>query len=98
MISNKQAICDTLLQLASEDRDILVLCSDSRGSASASGFAESLPGQFIELGIAEQNLVSVAAGPRLRRDAALCPGLPPLSSRRGAWNRSRWTSATQAAT
>ena len=62
MISNKQAICDTLLQLASEDRDILVLCSDSRGSASASGFAESLPGQFIELGIAEQNLVSVAAG------------------------------------
>ena len=59
MISNKQAICDTLLQLASEDRDILVLCSDSRGSASASGFAESLPGQFIELGIAEQNLGTV---------------------------------------
>ena len=47
MISNKQAICDTLLQLASEDRSILVLCSDSRGSASASGFAGRLPGQFI---------------------------------------------------
>ena len=62
MIANKQAICDALLQMASEDRSILVLCSDSRGSASASGFAESLPEQFIELGIAEQNLVSVAAG------------------------------------
>ncbi len=30
MISNKQAICDTLLQLASEDRSILVLCSEFR--------------------------------------------------------------------
>ena len=62
MTANKQAICDALLQMASEDRSILVLCSDSRGSASASGFAESLPEQFIELGIAEQNPVSVAAG------------------------------------
>ena len=45
-----------------EDRDIVVLCSDSRGSASLSGFAEAFPTQFFEMGIAEQSLVSTAAG------------------------------------
>lgn len=62
MSSNKQAICDVLLALSNENPDITVLCSDSRGSASATEFSEKQPGQFIELGIAEQNLVSVAAG------------------------------------
>lgn len=61
-ISNRKAICDTLLTYAREDRDILVLASDSRGSASMTGFAEVLPEQFIEIGIAEQNIVGVAAG------------------------------------
>ena len=40
----------------------MVLCSDSRGSASLSGFAEAFPTQFFEMGIAEQSLVSTAAG------------------------------------
>lgn len=47
---------------AETDRDIVVLCSDSRGSASMKPFVEKYPGQFVEVGIAEQNLVSVAAG------------------------------------
>ena len=41
---------------------ITVLCSDSRGSASLSKFADTYPEQFVEMGIAEQDLVSVAAG------------------------------------
>lgn len=61
-ISNRQVICDTLLAYAGKDRDILVLASDSRGSASMTGFAEALPEQFIEIGIAEQNIVGVASG------------------------------------
>lgn len=61
-IPNRQAICDVLIDSAGKDRDIVVLCSDSRGSASLSAFAEELPGQFIEVGVAEQNLVSIAAG------------------------------------
>jgi transketolase len=61
-ISDKQVICDVLMDMAARDRDILVLCGDSRGSASLTPFAEKLPGQFVETGIAEQNLVSVAAG------------------------------------
>ncbi len=61
-IANKQVICDVLLDAAKEDKEVMVLCSDSRGSASLSPFADELPEQFVEVGIAEQNLVSIAAG------------------------------------
>lgn len=61
-IPNKQAICEVLLEKAKEDKDIVVLCSDSRGSASLTPFANEFPKQFFEIGIAEQNLVSIAAG------------------------------------
>ncbi|MCI8382261.1 MAG: transketolase family protein [Lachnospiraceae bacterium] len=61
-IPNRQAICEVLLEQAKEDKDIVVLCSDSRGSASLTPFAKEFPEQFVEVGIAEQNLVSIAAG------------------------------------
>lgn len=61
-IPNRKAICDVLLEKAGEDRDIVVLCSDSRGSASMTPFFEAYPAQSVEVGIAEQNLVSISAG------------------------------------
>lgn len=61
-IANKQVICDVLLREAEKDKDIVVLCSDSRGSASLAPFAKEKPEQFVEVGIAEQNLVSISAG------------------------------------
>ncbi len=61
-IPNRQAICETLVESAKTDKDIIVLCSDSRGSASLAPFADTYPKQFVEMGIAEQNIVSVAAG------------------------------------
>lgn len=61
-IHNRQAVCDTLVRLAEKDRDIVVLCSDSRGSASMTDFCKKYPERFIETGIAEQNIVGIAAG------------------------------------
>lgn len=61
-IPNRQVICECLLASAEHDKDIVVLCSDSRGSASLTPFAEAFPEQFVEVGIAEQNLVSISAG------------------------------------
>lgn len=61
-IPNRQAICQVLMESAKADKDIVVLCSDSRGSASLTPFAEAFPEQFLEVGIAEQNLVSISAG------------------------------------
>lgn len=61
-IPNRQAICEVLMEKAKQDKDIVVLCSDSRGSASLAPFAKEYPQQFVEVGIAEQNLVSISAG------------------------------------
>jgi transketolase len=62
MIANRQAISEVLEELAKENRDILVLTSDSRGSASLVNFGKELPDQIVEVGIAEQNLVGIASG------------------------------------
>lgn len=61
-IANRQAISEVLLDLAKENKDILVLTSDSRGSASLVDFGKELPEQIVEVGIAEQNLVGIASG------------------------------------
>ena len=61
-IANKQVICEVLMEKAKEDKDVVVLCSDSRGSASLAPFADTYTEQFVEVGIAEQSLVSIAAG------------------------------------
>lgn len=61
-IANKQMICEVLMEAAKEDNSIVALCSDSRGSGSFTPFADAFPEQFVETGIAEQNLVSIAAG------------------------------------
>ena len=60
--ANKQMICQVLMEAAKTDKDIVALCSDSRGSGSFTPFAKNYPEQFVETGIAEQNLVSIAAG------------------------------------
>ena len=61
-ITNRQVICEVLSEHARTDRDIVVLCSDSRGSASLAPFAKEFPAQFVEVGIAEQDLVGISAG------------------------------------
>lgn len=61
-IPNRQAICDTLMAAAGNDKNVIALCSDSRGSASMTHFFDTYPEQAVEVGIAEQNLVSIAAG------------------------------------
>lgn len=60
--ANKQVICEVLMEAAKTDKSIVALCSDSRGSGSFTPFADTYPEQFVETGIAEQNLVSIAAG------------------------------------
>jgi transketolase len=61
-LANLEVFASTLLELAREDSDLLVVTSDSRGSAKLAPFAKAAPGQIVEVGIAEQNLVGVAAG------------------------------------
>lgn len=59
---NQDVFSATLLELAEADRNIVVVTSDSRGSGKLVGYGQKLPEQIVEIGIAEQNLVGVAAG------------------------------------
>ena len=61
-VANRQVICEVLSEHAKTDKDIVVLCSDSRGSASMTPFFKEFPAQAVETGIAEQDLVGIAAG------------------------------------
>ena len=60
--ANLEAFADTVLELARDDRRIMAVTSDSRGSGKLGPFGQALPDQIVEVGIAEQNLVGVAAG------------------------------------
>ena len=60
--ANLDVFSATLQELAANDRDIVVVTSDSRGSGKLGPFGQKYPGQHVEVGIAEQNLVGVAAG------------------------------------
>jgi len=60
--ANLQEFSSTLQKLAENHKNIFVVTSDSRGSGKLVAFAEKLPEQMVEVGIAEQNLVGVSAG------------------------------------
>jgi len=59
---NQDVFSAGLLELAEADRNIVVVTSDSRGSGKLVAYGQKLPEQIVEIGIAEQNLVGVAAG------------------------------------
>lgn len=60
--ANLEVFSETLTALAQENKDILAVTSDSRGSGKLVPYAQALPDQLVEIGIAEQNLVGMAAG------------------------------------
>lgn len=61
-IANLIVFARTLESLAENDRNIVVVTSDSRGSGKLKNFGDRFPEQIVEVGIAEQNLVGIAAG------------------------------------
>ena len=70
-----------LLAAAHKDKDIVALCADLTASTKMDDFAKSYPERFVEIGVAEQNLVTVAAGmalagktPFVSSYAAFSPG------------------------
>jgi len=58
----RQAFVAELLELARADARIVAVCNDSVGSSNLTSFATEFPNRLINVGIAEQNMVGVAAG------------------------------------
>ncbi|HXW94744.1 MAG TPA: transketolase family protein [Nitrososphaerales archaeon] len=67
MILSKQAAMrdaygEALLELGEANRDVVVVGADTTGSLKSGVFGTKYPERFFNVGIAEQNLVSIAAG------------------------------------
>jgi len=62
IIPCRKAITNELLDAGRINADVFVVTSDARGSVTLNDFADQLPEQFVEVGIAEQNAVGVGAG------------------------------------
>ena len=58
----RQAFAEELSALAAADERIVAVCNDSVGSSNLKGFQTAYPDRLINVGIAEQNMVGVAAG------------------------------------
>jgi transketolase len=61
-VSLRETYGQTLLELGMENQDIVVLDADLSRSTMTHFFAQKLPERFFECGIAEQNMISIAAG------------------------------------
>ena len=59
----KKVYCDTLLELAKTDDRIVIINSDSRNITGTAPFETAYPDRSFNVGIAEANMVGVAAAP-----------------------------------
>jgi transketolase len=73
-IPTRQGYGEGVVELGARDGRVLVLTGDLAGSTNASMFADKFPDRFIEVGIAEQNMMGIAAG------LALVGKVPYISS------------------
>ncbi len=62
MKATRDAYGDALRELGEENPNITVLDADLSGSTKTSVFAKAFPERFFNMGIAEQNMLGVAAG------------------------------------
>src|SRR5512138_2925149 len=51
-----------LLELGRQNPSVVALCADLTGSLKMDAFAKAFPGRFIQVGIAEANMIGIAAG------------------------------------
>ena len=58
----RDAFAATLESLAERDERVVVVVNDSVGSSRVGGFAKRWPHRLVNVGIAEQNMIGVAAG------------------------------------
>lgn len=79
--SNRKGFGRGLLQLGKDNKHVVGLCADLSESTQMKAFSEEFPDRFIQVGVAEQNLVTVGSGlaamgkiPFVTSYAAFCPG------------------------
>lgn len=81
MESNRKGFGRGLIAAGKSNDKIVALCADLKESTQLGAFEELFPDRYVEMGVAEQNLVTVASGmaamgkrPFVSSYAAFCPG------------------------
>ena len=62
MMSTRDGFGDGVFELAKKDKRVVVLTADVKESVRVERFANAFPSRFIECGVAEQNMMGIAAG------------------------------------
>jgi transketolase len=61
-VPTRQGYGDALVELGTHDDRVIVLTGDLADSTKVGAFRDRFPGRFFDLGVAEQNMMGVAAG------------------------------------
>lgn len=80
-IDMRDAFFDSVYEMGSRNKNIMFLSVD-HGAFGLEKFQKDLPEQFINMGIAEQNLIGVASGLALSGKIVYCYGITPFVSLR----------------
>ncbi len=81
-----------LLTAGEEDKNVVALCADLTESTQMHLFKEKFPERFVEIGVAEQNLVTVASGMSAMGKIPFCSSYATFSPGRN-WEQIRTTIA-----
>ncbi|MDQ3075975.1 MAG: transketolase family protein [bacterium] len=81
-----------LLKAGEEDKNVVALCADLTESTQMHLFKEKFPERFVEIGVAEQNLVTVASGMSAMGKIPFCSSYAMFSPGRN-WEQIRTTIA-----
>ena len=81
-----------LLLAGEQDKNVVALCGDLKDSTYMNLFAEKFPERFVEVGVAEQNLVTVASGMSAMGKIPFCGSYAIFSPGRN-WEQIRTTIA-----
>lgn len=86
--STRDGFGEALLSLAKKNKDIVVVSADLAESTRVMEFAKKFPEIFIEVGVAEQNMMGVAAGLALSGKTAIAASYAAFSPGR-SWDQLR---------
>ncbi len=81
-----------LLKAGEENKNVVALCADLTESTQMNLFAEKFPKRFVEIGVAEQNLVTVSSGMAAMGKIPFCSSYAMFSPGRN-WEQIRTTIA-----
>lgn len=82
LIEMRVAYCNTLIELATHNKDICVVEADLTSCIKTSPFQKAFPDRFFNVGIAEANMVGICAGMATCGKIPFCSSFGPFASRR----------------